>query len=277
MKANRIIGVIALAFFLSLNACNKEDNPVNGEKPVAPDLPPAASMSFDLSAFNASGSQLAKHATIQSKNNFNNAAARIFVINTVVLVGITPPSVIFAQAISQQPTLESDGKFHWVFDAPYLLLHYHADLAGWVDLENLRVNWEMRVSTQQTNPALDNSLWYEGYANIENNQGQWTFYNPQKPNTLQKVALIDWSVNGPQDAHLSFSNIDEGNAGFGDVLTYTVLNNDRKIEFLDQSEGLTSTIYWDAMTSAGYLQVPNYNNGQPAYWDENHDDIEAPA
>ena len=276
MKANRIMGVIALALFLFLNACNKEDNPI-GETPVAPDLPPAASMTFDLSSFNAGGSQLAKNATIQSKNNFNNAAARVFIINSIVLIGITPPSVIFAQALSQQPTLESDGKFHWVFEAPYLLLRYEADLAGWVDRENLRVKWEMRVSTRQTNPALDSFLWYEGYANIENSQGQWTFYNPQKPDTLQKIALIDWTVDGPEDARLSFSNIDEGSDGLGDVLTYTVLSNDRKIEFYDESTGFTSIIYWDAVTTAGYLQVPDYNNGQPAYWDENHDDIEAPA
>ena len=124
---------------------------------------------------------------------------------------------------------------------------------------------------------MKNLFWFKGYANFENKRGQWKFYDPQQPDKQVRVATVDWQHNSADDATLKFTNVAQASPGNGDTLTYTVKNTERKIELVDVSESIMAVVFWDAVTTAGYLHVPDYNNGEPAYWDENHDDIEAPA
>lgn len=265
-----VLWICILFAIVGILACQK--NPTEGT-PEKPALPPAQSMQIDLSTFGVGGGSLAKIAEPATQANFNNAAVRVALINTVVLVNMTIPTAIFVAAISNKPTLEEDAKFHWVYQVTIGLATYKADLAGWVDRQNAKVVWEMYATNPSLNPALNNFLWYEGWSNIANNQGQWTFYDVQQPGAKVPAITIDWSYKNEKDAELLFSNVWQSHDEQGDTLQYRVKNTDCSIQFYDKSEDLTSIIFWDAVTTAGYLQVPDYNNGQPAYWDENHNDM----
>ncbi len=264
-----VFGLCAALAIISLLACEKNPTESKAEKPA---LPPAQSMQMDLSTFSNPGA-LGKAAEPTTKANFTNAAVRVAIINTVVVAHLTIPTAVFVAAASQKPTLEEDAKFHWVYQVTIGLTTYKADLAGWVDRANKKVRWEMYVTNPLYQPALSDFLWYQGWANLENSQGQWTFYDPQQPSVKVPVITIDWSYKSDQDAVLLFTNVWQGHAEQGDTLEYKVKNNDRSIQFFDKSESLTSIIFWDAVTGAGYLQVPGYNDGQPAHWDENQNDI----
>ena len=48
------------------------------------------------------------------------------------------------------------------------------------------------------------------------------------------------------------------------------------MNFYDASENLNADITWDEVTGAGSIQVPDYNDGERACWDEDQDDIECP-
>ena len=125
-------------------------------------------------------------------------------------------------------------------------------------------------------PKLDKFIWYDGWAEIENKQGQWMFYNPQKPDESENMLKIDWSHKSETDARLSFENVWASHAEKGDILEYIVEDNNRSMDFWDASNSEACKIFWNAVTTAGYLHVPDYNEGLPAYWDENHQDIEGP-
>ena len=264
-----VLWVCALFAIISVMACEKNPTESKAEKPA---LPPAQSMQIDLSTF-GSPTGLAKAAEPTTKANFANAAVRVAIINTVVVAHLTIPAAVFVAAASQKPTLQEDAKFHWVYQVTVGLTTYKADLAGWVDRANKKVRWEMYVTNPLYQPALTDFLWYEGWANLENSQGQWTFNDPQQTSAKVPVITIDWNYKSDQDAVLTFANVWQGHAEQGDTLEYKVKNSDRSIQFFDKSESLTSIIFWDAVTGAGYLQVPGYNNGLPAYWDENQNDI----
>lgn len=271
MKAKLVLLVIA-ALFISLG-CDK--NPNDPEEPVAPTLPPAQSMQLDMSAFGTPQS-LGKTADPLSQTNFNNAVIRVAIVNTVVAAHLVVPTTIFAAAISEKPVLGTDGKFHWIYQITWGLTTFEADLAGWIDPTKLKINWEMYVTNPLHQPTLDKFLWYDGWASLENQNGQWTFYNPDKPSEKEQVIKIDWAHKSETDASLAFENVWNSHEEKGDILEYLVKDDDRTMAFFDKSENTDWTIYWHAVTSAGYLHVPDYNDGEPAHWDENHNDIDAP-
>ncbi|MDQ1317536.1 MAG: hypothetical protein QG588_1188, partial [Candidatus Poribacteria bacterium] len=45
------------------------------------------------------------------------------------------------------------------------------------------------------------------------------------------------------------------------------------VTYFDSSANITAEVTWDTVTTAGSLKVPDYNNGNWAYWDENKQDI----
>jgi hypothetical protein len=68
-------------------------------------------------------------------------------------------------------------------------------------------------------------------------------------------------------------NIQEGNENLGDKLTYQVDGDSARVQYQDVSQGVTARIGWNQITTAGYIQLPNYHGGTPAHWDENRQDV----
>ena len=259
--------ILACLALLLAAACEK--NPIE-QKKSAPALPPAKAMSVDLSVFTQKPA-LFKGAMDSTQTNFNNAAVRVAVINTLVLLGLAAPTATFAAAASQNPTLERDGKFHWVYQAQHGLNTYQADLAGWV--ESNKIKWEMRVTVPSALPPLTDYLWYDGWSNLTNTSGQWHFYDATKPAGQSEVIRLDWSYTGLLDRSATFTNVSPNPEANGDVLEYQIAGTACSISFFDHSEDITAIIGWDAVTTAGYIEVPLYHGGETAYWDENHYDL----
>jgi len=270
MNPKRLKTVIVAGFALLLAAAC-EENPIE-QKKTPPTLPPAKSMSVDVSVFTQKPS-LFKEALDSTQTNFTNAAVRVAVINTVVLLALAAPTATFAAAASQNPTLESDGKFHWVYQAQHGLYTYQADLAGWLDAKNSRIKWEMRVTVPSSMPPLNDYLWYDGWSNLTNTEGQWHFYDATKPSGQSEVIRLDWSYSNLLDRRATFTNVSSNPDFNGDVLAYEVAGTACSISFYDHSEDITAVIGWDAVTTAGYIEVPLYHDGEAAYWDENHYDL----
>jgi hypothetical protein len=268
-----VLFVVSLLLLFSAMSCDKA--PVESERPLQPLLPPAQSMKINLSNFGLLQSTLTKPVFPTTQNNYNNAVMRVAIVNTVVAVHMIIPSAIFAAALAEKPILGQDGKFHWIFQTKAGVTTFEADLAGWIVHSEQKVYWEMYVTNPLMVPSLDKFIWYDGWSGIENKQGQWVFYNPQKPDEGETQLQIDWYYNNENDAQLTFKNMWESSSDAGDELDYVVADNNRSMDFLDVSKNETWQIFWDAETTAGYLHVPGYNSGEPAYWDENHQDIES--
>jgi hypothetical protein len=256
---------------LWLVACDK--NPTDS-KSQKPDLPPQSSMSVDLQVFNEASS--ANIDANQTAVGLNFVAARLTVgaINLAVLAHMSVPVATFAAALSQEPVLQDDGKWHWVYSVSSNAgQQFQANLTGWID-ESARVSrWEMRLTTNGLGaPPLTNFLWYTGEAALNNGSGQWDIYDYTQPSNSVKVVHIDWDYSSTTNATLKFTVVKPQVPENGDILTYKVENSNRSVTYFDQSASSTLQIFWNATTNAGYLIAPNYNNGQKACWDEQLND-----
>jgi len=263
---------ILIVFLFSFTTCEKEPTePAD----VAPELPPVQSMQPDLSFFKQNPN-LSLNKTTLSKNNFIAAAGRVVVINATVILASIVPTAVLTVALSRQPTLQEDGKWHWIFTAEEGLNTFSVDLAGWIDVPNAEVVWEVYITSNTHTPDLDHFLWYEGRSKIGNKEGWWMFYDDRSPDSSIDVIRIDWEILDENDGELIFTNVKVTSNEHEDYLKYGVELTDRFLIYFDKSENRTNTIYWNAETKAGYIEWFDYNDGAKSYWDENLEDTTGP-
>ncbi|MFZ5514990.1 MAG: hypothetical protein ACOY90_00020 [Candidatus Zhuqueibacterota bacterium] len=272
---NLILAVVSI-FLISISGCDK--NPAEPEKKTPPTLPPVESMQLELSFFdNTPGNSLAKSA--MSKNNFTAAAFRVWFINAGIVLASIVPTAIFISAVGldKEPELERDGKFHWTYSVQHGLNTFGVDLAGWVDIPNSEVVWEVYVTSNTHVPQLDHFLWYTGRATIGNEEGWWLFYDDLNPTSNLEVLKIEWAIQDSVHKHLIFSNIKQASPDYGDTLKYEENGVDNSLTFFDASANKTNTIYWNSSDFSGYIEWFDYNNGVKSYWDEDQNDSSGPS
>ncbi len=279
MKASWLNRVLVAALILAhvlLISCDK--NPATPEQ-KAPELPPASSMNLDLSAFKTAA-HLGKASGGESAIglNFVTAFGVVTLINASVTLILSVPAYVFAAAMQQQPVLDaSDGKFHWIYsvtDSSGNTLT--ADLAGWVDQAGLESRWEMRITATGNNPPLNNFLWFEGRAKLDNSSGYWDFYDGEQPATPTKALHLEWQIPSATKATLQFTVVDPDSPDNGDQLTYRADGDLRWVTHYDQSEIKIVEISWNEVSHTGYIIAPGYNNGQKSCWDALLNDVVCP-
>ncbi len=266
---NRWFGGALILAHLALISCDK--NPAKpGQK--QPEVPPASSMQLDLSEFNTARA-LGKEGAVGL--NFITARATVALINATVTLALSIPVYVLAAALSQPPTLDPrDGKFHWIISDESKT--FRADLAGWVDQDALESRWEMRLTATGNNPPLNNFLWFEGRAKLDNSSGYWDIYDANKPAMPTKALHIEWQIPSATQATLQFTAVDPNSPDNGDQLTYRTDGDLRAVTFFDKSDNQTVAISWNEITHEGYLIAPGYNNGQKSCWDALLNDVVCP-
>ncbi len=266
MLSRRILLPAAAALLLvgTLVACGGSEDAEQG-----PDLPPAESMAFDISLFaTANKGQWA---------NFNAAALRVWWLEASVGKALVVPAASLAAALSVNPTFE-DGRWIWDFETTSGGKTYGAHLEGWFEngaREGASLNLEMSLTCSSCDPPLDNFLYYEGRYDIEDAAGYWQFYSPEVDGADKSLVRADWSVPDATHSTLDIvNNRTDGNPDAGDRITLTIDGDQVTLTVHDESEGLDYGAGWSSSTTAGWVQVPNYNDGQKACWDSAHVNVE---
>jgi len=271
--AKKLLSVGLVFSMLWLIACEKNPTDSKSEKP---DLPPQSSLVVDLNVFN-NAAGLSNTGPDHSNAGLNFIAARLTVgaINLAVFAHMSVPVLTFAAALSQEPALKDDGKWHWIYSVSNEAgQKFQADLAGWIDESARASRWEMRITTSGLGAPLNNFLWYTGQAALNNDSGQWDIYDPDQQDNAVKVVHIDWDRPSATKATLKFTVVKPLVPENGDMLTYKAENSSRSVKYFDQSANPAAAgqIFWDEVTHAGYLIAPNYNNGQKSCWDSQLND-----
>ncbi len=228
----------------------------------APTLPDSDRLGFDFSFFHHSQKTLAA-----DQQNYLNAIIRVAVIQVVTQFVLAPPIAAFALAVHTIPSPQPDGSWLWVYTWVNGSEEVQVRLRGME--AGGGVDWEMRFTALHENPPAMNELWFEGSTRDDGDNGTWTFYDyaiEGKP----AVGQIEWD-NWQDGSELIYTDLYENP---DDELAYRIDGDDYAIEFTDASEGTDWFIRWDDATGAGSLQVPDYNDGEEACWDENQEDIE---
>jgi len=169
------------------------------------------------------------------------------------------------------PVVEDDGTFLWTYtwrdqDEHEVIIHLRGRIDG------VRVSWSLRVSDNQSEPPLDEFLWFSGESGLVENTGHWIFRDIDEGVGFE-VARIDWDLRDRENSLLSFEIIDPDSDEYGDNLSYRHVEDVISVEFYDASEDLPADITWNERTGEGSLQVPDYNDGERACWDGNLFDV----
>ena len=118
---------------------------------------------------------------------------------------------------------------------------------------------------------LTNFVWYTGRYNTSTGaEGYWQFFDPAIEGGDQTSVRIDYTYTDESHRSLDVENKrTDGHENAGDTIAYALAGADLTLAVHDESESLDYTAGIDVNTDAGYIQVPNYNNGEKACWDEN--------
>ncbi len=261
-----LIGLLICGLtFSGFMGCSDEGN--GGEADQPPELPPDASMTVDLSTFGEG--KVAPGLQLPGKN-FSNAAIRVGLLNLAVVVGMALPAATFKAAVSTDPVRQGDGSWLWSYEINILGFDIAAELTGRLDLAELKTVWSMRVSSNLL--LLNDFQWYTGESVLDNTSGSWLFYDYLTPNAANELAKVEWTVSAVDEADLVISNLTVDGANAGDILLYSIAGTTALISFYDASEDMVADITWDLITIAGSILVPNYNDGERAFWNEDKQD-----
>lgn len=234
---------------------------------TAPELPPVETMTFDFDFFDQGGAAataagvstpagMARQAG--AGENWGAGALTVGLANLSVVVHMLVPVATWRAAASHAPVIE-DGMWHWRYSVAQGGQTFGSDLAGYRDGDD-RV-FEMAISSSAL--QLNDFLWYRGRAPIGGTSGMWEFFDPEAPSTV--TGRIDWTHPEADRRTLMFTSVSGPNVG--DELAYETDGADRFVTFLDESENRTYEVYWNALTSEGYIVSPGYNGGAMACWD----------
>jgi len=269
-RTNKIFAVILCGLIIWFPNC--------GKSPSAPDnTPPAVpsqnTMFVDLSFFKTnSTSQPIRPDTPQPKFNFLAALTVVTAFNAAVLIGLSIPAAATAAALSVEPQLKSDGKFHWNFSYPENNPTLTLELTA--EVRPAAVLWEMLITSQL--PPLEGFRWYEGQSDLDGSNGTWQFYDLHQPTPTVQTVLIEWELVADDDRTLTFANVQQGTPGFGDLLSYQLDGEDVRMVFYDAGEDDSVHVAWNTATGEGFIIAPNYMDGQQACWDSTQNDVSCP-
>ncbi len=277
---SRTGGALLIAGFLTMAGCSTEGGTqLTGGPDAPPALPAPTSMDVDFGLFQSGGSEstLAAYADpaelgaafSATQLHFGAAALSVLTAQLVTVLHLAIPTAVFGAAANNTPSFEEDNRWHWRYSASSGGQLWTAHLSGAVD-GNL-VSWDMRITAPNSNPPLDEFLWYGGTSRTDETSGTWRFYDPQNPSGSSEVARVDWTHESA-DVHGVTITVTGGET-IGDVLSADHDGNARFVTWTDASRGETVEIFWDAATGEGYIIAPALNGGVMACWDSAQQDV----
>jgi hypothetical protein len=261
MRRTRHAALLALtaSLFLALavTGCSDDDDTSpTGPAAEAPPLPDPEQLTFDFSFFDAA-EDLDDDKSLGEYSHFLNAYLRVAILEVAAHLVLTPPTAAFALALHTPPSLQDDGSWIWVYT------HVDGDEEAQIRLRGLPIDdgveWELRVTVD----AIDNEVWFAGTTRDDGAIGQWTFYDAENEPGLA-VADLAWGRDDGGD-FLRLEVLAGEDAG--DVLAFHDDDPEFRIDHRDADQDLASRIVWWA-DGHGQLQVPDYNDGALACWDE---------
>lgn len=230
---------------------------------ITPNIPSVESMTFDLSDLDDSN-QKAK-----AGSNFNAAIFRAGVAKFILDANLVIPKVLITAAQDRSPEEVAEGEYQWRYSAENGDNNFSVLLTAEVDDED-NVEWNFFVTTNATDPPLNNFLFFSGEADFDGSDGSWTYFDA---NEDEAVSKIEWDIDEDGSIDLEFSVLSDRNGNQGSEINFEFDGTIKTLVYIDGSNNTTTTIEYNTETKAGFIISPNYNNGEKSCWDESLEDI----
>lgn len=272
MLRTTLIGTLAVS---ALWGCDRNDSTAP-DVTDAPPLPPVSSLRFDTSFFE--NQPRASQDERQTAFHWGQAVVHATYVNLLVAEALYTPWLAFGLAIHTVPSPQEDGSYLWVYTWVDEANDHEVQIRLRGEVVNAHVEWELRVSDDSAEPAMSNFLWFFGESSLDGTDGFWVFNDRNLLAMEMEVARIDWMHVSETDESLVFTNTNPASEDNGDALTYRVDGTNASMEFEDADQpAVVWLIEWDRLSHVGSIQVPSYNDGDRACWDENLQDTECEA
>lgn len=262
----RLLSLTTLVLVVaSLSACDSGNPGDEAPALIAPDL-----FEIDTSLFATPAA-----SKVETKENFINAAVRVWPVSIVMTASLVLPAAVTNAALQDQPEFV-DGAWRWESTATF-----NANTATFglnAEPEGNGHNWSAVVSFYDagTQTQLNDFVLYSGRTQNGGTEGNWSLYLPID-GVSTNVLNADFLRSSETDKTVTFSIPAAADANGGDSVAYTVDGNDRTFVWTQVTAGITHTVEWNALTGEGSITATNFKNGQKSCWDSNQDDIDCPA
>ncbi len=226
-----------------------------------PNLPPASTLTANVETLKGAP-QAAKNANITTPGdyqNFANAWLRVQIVNAAAVGIIAIPTLTLHATTATQPTF-AGGTWTWQTTIQNTN-NVTVELIG-----SLLLGWNVDMTI--TNSDLTDFLWVDGQFSGDRTSGTWTLHDPDLPLATNEVLTVGWEYTDDTHRQLAYSNVNAQSADMNDVMTWSIADTTAMLAFTDADnvEG-SGTIQWDTTTGVGWIEVPEYNNGDKACWD----------
>jgi hypothetical protein len=196
--------------------------------------------------------------------HYDAALAAITAARAATTVILPVPVAVHDGAATIDPTEQSTG-YHWVYSVQHESQVYFADLTGRAR-GNTDAVWEMRVSSNTTEPTLNNFLWYSGTALLTEREGSWRVFDVGNPTGSTPALDIFWSHDAGGTWDVVYKNILVGSPSVNDLIEFEIAGQLRRLTYYDASAESSAIIQWNPTTGSGFILSPQYNNGAQSCW-----------
>ncbi len=249
----------ALLILVQLGGCSDSDtSPTGISQNEPPVMPQADQLTFDFSFFaNADQLDADQEKGAGPHDNFINAYFRTVILDAMAHLVLAPPVAAFSAAVHTVPVAQPDGAWVWTYPwkGPYgnIMIVLRGQPSGQV------VEWELSLAPGKKSRS---DVWFSGTTSGDGSEGHWTFHDLDSP--AQPVSgEIAWGPLG-SGHYLEFVSREPGEEG--NTLRFENRAPDFQIHYAPGDGETASFIRWHAQ-GHGSLQVPDYNGGREACWD----------
>lgn len=266
---------ISLAVF----SCDNSENANSDILTTQPEIPPNRTLQPDFTPIISSGSRekLNTANTEAVGQNFIEAKQRGAVIGSFLGLNVAFPAALVGAASSTTPEMTSPGVWEWNFmrKNPLTNGNVESNLIATIDADNGSVAWQLLLDATGAVVEFQDFEILTGSSTLDGTSGQWDInaFTPETGN--ENLATTNtWSIDVDSlltlnsTIELDFSPLKD------DEFSFTQQDTLNTLTFTDSSEGETTEITWKMATTAGQLVAPNFNNGEPACWDANKEDVD---
>lgn len=263
----QLILSVGLIFAIS---CNDSTSGVS-EQDSVPEVPPANSMAMDLSIFSLSDSD---SETTGNKEHYEEAAQTISDIHSMMDRSVNPSLDLLKQADTTEAEELSSTKWQWKFsndeDEEEGRVIYEIRLVAERESDNA-LKWDVFLSS----PVLEEEkLYISGTSNREVTEGVWTYHGfGRAGQPSQELAELDWQTTENENIEMGLTIL-AGNSYSDSEVNYHTEGPVRIINIDNANNDGTVTIQFNKDTNTGFIQAPDYNNGEKACWDSNFNNID---
>ncbi len=270
-----LLAALALSVAVVFSGCDSAEF-------EAPEPPAVISpQAFDVSALTAITAHAAQ-ATLGGLNpedNFLNAAARDGITSGVIAAQLAIPAAATAAALVVEPVFES-GTYVWMNTIIVADQEVTFRLEGQFQTANGPINppvsWQMTVFVEDPGTGHQKAyLLYEATTDFEGNSGEFTIYAPIN-NVDTPVLHGEFDVPSTNVHSSTFTSLTDVYEHGGDTATYDINGDDARFELVEPHNGRTHLVEWSISNFDGRLVATDYNNGDPACWNGDLEDIPCP-